>query len=197
MMLRAYPLDWPPSQPRTERLNIGAPYACKDTLGTASDRIDRALDLSGFGAVVLSTDIVTRGRQYATEKMASDHGAALAFEFQGRRYHVGQDAWARPLHNVWSLALMAEGLRQTVRHAGDALFARMIAGFAALPPPPAGGVLAPIAAHQVLGVAPDAPREVIEAAYRALARKHHPDQGGSAAGMAALNAARDQLLREA
>jgi DnaJ-class molecular chaperone len=31
----------------------------------------------------------------------------------------------------------------------------------------------------VLGVAPDAPREVIEAAGKAMQRKTHPDAGGS------------------
>jgi hypothetical protein len=33
--------------------------------------------------------------------------------------------------------------------------------------------------HEVLGVSPDAPREVIEAAGKAMQRKTHPDAGGS------------------
>ena len=192
-MKREYPLDWPLGQARTERPSNHAPAGCKDTLATAAARLDRALNLPGFSDVALSTDVLVQGARYATEKMAHDHAAAVAFTFQGRPYHVGQDAWMQPRHNVWSLALMAEGLRQTVRHAGDSLFERMISGFAALPAP-SRATTAITAPHQLLGVAADAPREVVEAAYRALARRAHPDQGGSTAQMAALTAARDALL---
>lgn len=44
-------------------------------------------------------------------------------------------------------------------------------------------------AHRLLGLSQDAPREVVDAAYRALARKLHPDSGGSDAAMAELTAA--------
>jgi len=47
--------------------------------------------------------------------------------------------------------------------------------------------------YYVLQVIPDAEPEVIQAAYRALARKYHPDMGGSEAQMAALNAAWETL----
>jgi curved DNA-binding protein CbpA len=43
--------------------------------------------------------------------------------------------------------------------------------------------------YTLLGVRPDADRAAIQAAYRALARQHHPDFGGDEATMAALNEA--------
>jgi curved DNA-binding protein CbpA len=43
--------------------------------------------------------------------------------------------------------------------------------------------------YQVLQVAPHAEPEVIRAAYRALAQKHHPDAGGMQERMAELNRA--------
>lgn len=43
--------------------------------------------------------------------------------------------------------------------------------------------------YHVLLVDPDADQDVIRAAYRALAAKHHPDVGGTAEQMAALNRA--------
>jgi curved DNA-binding protein CbpA len=43
--------------------------------------------------------------------------------------------------------------------------------------------------YEVLQVVPAAEPEVIRAAYRALAQKHHPDTGGSQERMAALNRA--------
>lgn len=48
--------------------------------------------------------------------------------------------------------------------------------------------------YEVLGVRADAPREVIEASYKALARSAHPDNGGSTEAMAELNDARARLL---
>lgn len=41
----------------------------------------------------------------------------------------------------------------------------------------------------------DAPAEVIRAAYKALAVKHHPDRGGDVAIMQAVNAAFDRLKK--
>lgn len=41
----------------------------------------------------------------------------------------------------------------------------------------------------LLGITTDAPREVAEAAYKALAKRHHPDVGGDAATMQRINVA--------
>lgn len=46
---------------------------------------------------------------------------------------------------------------------------------------------------EVLGVRPDAPLEVVRAAYRELAKSAHPDRGGSDERMAELNAALERL----
>jgi hypothetical protein len=45
----------------------------------------------------------------------------------------------------------------------------------------------------VLHLLPTAPPELIEGAYRILARLHHPDTGGTNEAMIVLNAARDAL----
>jgi curved DNA-binding protein CbpA len=47
--------------------------------------------------------------------------------------------------------------------------------------------------YEVLQVQPSAEREVVRAAYRVLARKYHPDHGGDARRMIALNDAWDVL----
>ena len=47
-----------------------------------------------------------------------------------------------------------------------------------------------------LWLLPGAPREVIRAAFRALARLHHPDIGGDTAAMQRITAAYDELMRE-
>jgi hypothetical protein len=48
-------------------------------------------------------------------------------------------------------------------------------------------------AWQILHLRPTAPPELIEAAYRCLARLHHPDAGGDHDTMLRLNAARSSL----
>jgi hypothetical protein len=52
-----------------------------------------------------------------------------------------------------------------------------------------------VQARAILGVAEGASREEIEAAYRRLIRRAHPDQGGTSGLAAQLNAARDRLLK--
>jgi hypothetical protein len=49
-------------------------------------------------------------------------------------------------------------------------------------------------AYQILGLSPGATRAEIQAAYRRLIQRLHPDQGGSAYLAAQLNRARDVLL---
>src|SRR5437867_2448359 len=50
-------------------------------------------------------------------------------------------------------------------------------------------------ARRILQVTEDASPEVIRAAYKALALKHHPDRGGSAEMMGRVNAAYGRLTR--
>jgi DnaJ-class molecular chaperone len=50
------------------------------------------------------------------------------------------------------------------------------------------------AAYATLGLRPGAAAEEVTARRRALAREHHPDVGGDARAMVAINAATDTLL---
>jgi hypothetical protein len=63
------------------------------------------------------------------------------------------------------------------------------------PPPPGGSRQIP-PHYAVLHIDPSAPLEVAEAAYRALARKAHPDAGGDAERMKRLNAAIERIREE-
>lgn len=64
-------------------------------------------------------------------------------------------------------------------------------------PGPGGvsGTMSKADARSILGVGPEASREEVEAAYRRLMQRAHPDRGGSAGLAAQLNAARDRLLK--
>ncbi len=60
-------------------------------------------------------------------------------------------------------------------------------------PPPSSG-MSTTEARDILGVGPGATRPEIEAAFRRLMQRAHPDHGGSAGLAARINAARDRLL---
>ena len=65
-------------------------------------------------------------------------------------------------------------------------------------PPPRGqdaGDMGPDQARAILGVSSGATRAEIEAAYRHLIRRAHPDQGGTSGLAAQINAARDRLVK--
>ena len=61
--------------------------------------------------------------------------------------------------------------------------------------PPAVRDMGVEAAASILGVAPDATDEEVQAAYLRLIRRVHPDTGGAAGLAAQLNAARDVMAR--
>lgn len=89
------------------------------------------------------------------------------------------------------------GKRPRPRHdeAGDAGEA-FGGGFGHRSSPPSGAPQGEDArARMVLGVGERATRREIERAYRAQMKRAHPDHGGSVERAAALNAARDALLR--
>jgi DnaJ-domain-containing protein 1 len=59
--------------------------------------------------------------------------------------------------------------------------------------PPRKAANCPQTAHAALHLTPDAPPELIKAAYRCLATLHHPDKGGDTTRMQLINAAYKQL----
>lgn len=64
------------------------------------------------------------------------------------------------------------------------------------PVAPRGPGLSDAEARSILGVGADATQDAIQAAWRRLMARAHPDQGGSEGLAARLNAARDRLLRK-
>ncbi len=90
------------------------------------------------------------------------------------------------LRGGWPISLLLIGLsaylsqRARARGLGDA---------------PAREAMSAAQARSILGVGDGADRAEIEAAYRRLMQRAHPDVGGSAGLAAQLNAARDRLLK--
>ncbi len=216
MTTEAYPLSWPPAVPRTpagsrERARFGRnerqTYTRTDgsswsserrrpmTTAVALDRLRAELERLGATGVVVSTNVElkTNGLPYSGRRPPDDPGAAVYFQLDGVPHCLPCDRWDRVEDNLAAIAKHIEATRGQLRWGvGDVRTA--FAGFKALP---ARGETTVGAGGppwwQVLGVSDSAELEVIEAAFKVLARKHHPDvAGGDAGAMAAINRAREQ-----
>jgi len=122
-----------------------------------------------------------------------DPGAVVRFRLHGRGVALACDKFTSTVSNLRAIALSMEHKRLGTLH-GVTTLDQEYAGYAALPESTGGArVEEP---HAVLGVAVGAPREVVEAAFKALAMKHHPDRGGSGEAFIRIKKARDALLQE-
>ena len=187
----AFPLYWPVSWPRAKSRRDG-PYQV--TFGKALD--DLAGELRRFGArgLVISSNVPIRqdGLPYASadNRLYDDPGVAVYFELRGKPYVFACDRWRAVRDNLRAIGLTVSALRAIDRAGASELLERAFTGFAQLPP----AREAPPSWFDVLGVSPDAGKEEIEEAFKAKAKKAHPDVGGSHEAMTRLNQARESGL---
>lgn len=118
-----------------------------------------------------------------------------------RRFELRMARQDRAVDNLLVLQLVIEALRlNDKRGIAETLAEAYRQEYPALPAP--GGVHVTQAEataatpYQRLSVLRSAPIEVCEAAYRALAKKAHPDAGGSVSEMAQLTAAIEAIRKE-
>lgn len=188
-MTQAYPLHWPESWPRHK--NPGTSQF-KTSLAGALSNVEKSISAfskdSGkkIESLVISSN-VTLGSQ-----RPADAGVALYFTWDGLQTCIAVDRYAKVEDNLQAIHHCLEAERTKLRHGGINLVRAAFRGYAALPPPTTS------AAHwsDVLGVDRNASMEQIAAARNAKAKKAHPDAGGSADAMAAINEAYEQAKKE-
>jgi len=129
---------------------------------------------------VISTDVPTRLDGLPRSGVSPDDpGAAVWFRRGGELRCIAVDLFDYVAGNLRAIALVIDGLRRLERYGCAGMIqsaARALFDAPALPPVAGPGRRC---WHEVLGVAADAPSEVIEAAYKALAKSAHPDVGGN------------------
>lgn len=194
MTEQAYPLSWPRGRPRTsgserrraafnvKRWNGRYEQTQSVSIADARERLQRELELLGAAAVILSTNVELRldGQPRSDRRAPDDPGVALYFRLDGRDTVLACDRWDRVADNIAAIAKHIEALRGQDRW-GVGTLEQAFAGYQALP--------APEQWWQVLGCAEDTPQETVERVFRELAKKFHPDRGGSESEMARINAA--------
>ncbi|HKH81702.1 MAG TPA: J domain-containing protein, partial [Methylovirgula sp.] len=195
MTATAYPLEWPEGWPRTlpDKRPNGSPF--KTTLDRALEALLEELGRLKASGVVISSWLPLRADGFPRSDVArfriEDPGVAVYFMRGGRQLFIARDAYWNVHDNLRSIGLAIEHLRGLERHGGAHLMERAFSGFVALPPPDKPKKTW----CEVLGVQAGAEPWLIEAAYKYLAEKLHPDAGGSKGLMAELNRARDEALK--
>lgn len=155
--------------------------------------------------IVISSNVPLRAdgemRADAASRRLDDPGVAVYFHYKGKPMVMACDAYDNIAANLRSLGLAIEALRQLERHGGGVMMERAFAGFSALPPPEGSRPKRPWWVALNYGEDPEARAdfsvEEIEARFRTLAKRRHPDvDGGSAELIAELNEARADAVRE-
>ena len=181
-MTQAFPLHWPEGWPRTEahkreraRFDTSWNNACYGII--------HEIRLLDGRYPIISSDFELRrdGLPYANQRIPDDPGIAVYFELDGEQRCIPCDRWIQPRDNIQAIKKTIEAMRGINRWGTGEMMKRTFQAFGALPPPDGSAQVGVTVVDwwRVLGVAKEAPFEVIKAAYRALARTTHPDTGGN------------------
>ena len=195
-MIESYPLQWPVGYPRTS-FPSRHPYLKKTkTFGYERDELLRQLKLLGTREAIISSNVPLRqdGIPYANfeRRYISDKGIAVYFIYNKEQKVIACDAWDSFEVNLRALWKTVEDMRALERNGCSQIINQVFTGFKALPEQTSGHPW-----WQVLGINQNATQEDIKAAYRALSKVRHPDNGGDPASFAALAEAYQQGLKQA
>lgn len=176
-MTEAYPLAWPVNKPRTKR-----PQSSRFQVSFAKSRdgLLNELELMGARHVVISTNVALRrdGLPYANQAEPNDRGVAVYFLWKGKQHCFACDRWDKVRYNLRAIEHTIAALRGIERWGTGDMVDAAFTGFLAIE--------APRSWRNVLQVNGFALADA-EDAYKKLAKKSHPDRGGSDDAMAELN----------
>lgn len=201
-------IDWPPGMERTDDSERERNNRFDTSLSKAFDHLEKQLELLGVDVESDSPDFrysfdaqqrKRDNRPYARAN-PGDPGFSVYWKMEGDQFAAACDDYDRLRDNVHEVGLwMKEKRKMQDRRVktGESEFAN-----ARLPPgdddrekvvarPPADEK----DPHEVLGVSPDAPENVVEAAARELKKENHPDNSGSTEEFQKVVEAEEELLQ--
>jgi hypothetical protein len=191
-MIDAYPLTWPAGWPRVsypKRSGFG-----KYTFERSRQDVLRQLRLLRASDIIISSNLKLRqdGYPYSQQRQPEDAGIAVYFKLNDEDQCIPCDKWWTAEENLRAISKTIDAIRGLERWGAKEMVNAAFRGFKALP---AQGDSTPSAQRlwfDVLEVSPNASWEVIEAVYRKLLHKVHPDKGGSQREFMELQAAYKQ-----
>lgn len=188
MTATAFPLSWPPTIPRSKTRERGQ---FKTALPAALKNVEASLRLFGSDSRKALTGTVISSNVTLGQMKPVDSGVAVWFVWDGLQVCIPVDRYETVEGNLQAIHHIIEARRVELRHGTLSLVRASFQGFKALPAPPGTQW------WDVLGVPATASAVAIEAAFKVLASKHHPDrEGGSTEMMTKLNTARAAALKE-
>jgi hypothetical protein len=187
----ACPLQWPANWSRTE-----TPKASRfqTTLFEAKRGLEDELYRLGAVEPIVTQNIRLNRSGWPDSKAPRppDSGVAVYFTLEGREVCFPCDKWFTVADNIHAIELTVAALRGIERWGAKQMMDAAFAGYAALPESSSSPA---VAWWTILEVSPDATEGQIQSAYRQLARRYHPDNGGTVELMSALNASYEQALK--
>ncbi len=200
-MTKAYPLHWPDGWTRTP---VGkrrrSPYKLTPEKSTA--HLLNELKLLGAlrGTIIISSNIPVRndGLPYANVRQPDDPGVAVYWSthaFKDRS--IVCDKWDRAHDNIHACGLAISALRAIERAGAGQISDRAFNSFGALPPPPVEHPADRARPWWEVfgfneGMLANLSKSVIDARFRELAAKAHPDRGAHPSLMKELTNAYEQ-----
>lgn len=189
----AFPLAWPSHKTRTPHNARRYGRFKKDDRWISRDqacrRVQDEVAKLGGAYLVVSSDVPIRrdGMPYSNRSVEPDDpGVCVYFRLHGKPYAMACDTYTKLAQNIAAVAAHIEATRQIERH-GVATAAETLQAFTALP--------SPKKPHEILGVSAGAGADEVRKAWRAKITTAHPDQSGTHAAAAEINAARDAMLK--
>jgi hypothetical protein len=202
MIAEKFPLQWPLGFPRTKwpsRSRFG-----NVSFAAARDHVFHELGLmlsyQEKKSIVLSTNVPLKndGMPYATYKTPDDKGIAIYFQYKEQSIVICCDQWDRIEHNLWAVAKTIEAMRGIERWGVSDFLKHSFQGFQALPP--ADSKQSSKTWWQVMAYSQMPGKQPwdwagVEAQYKSLAKKRHPDAGGTTEAFQELVSAFDQAKK--
>jgi hypothetical protein len=195
-----YPLQWPAGYPATRwpkksKFGNQSFAKCRDEIFR---QLKMMLNYNEMSTVVLSTNIPLKldGLPYAGYRQPENKGVAVYFLYGKESVVLCCDQWDKIEHNLWAVAKTIESLRSIERWGVSDFIKRSFTGFNALPPSSSQPIKKRewwivLGYQQMPGLAVW-DWEGITAQYKSLAKKLHPDTGGSVSAFQELNEAYQQ-----
>ncbi|CAN7300761.1 J domain-containing protein [Agrobacterium tumefaciens] len=186
-----YPLQWPDHIPRYSRIREKGQF--RTQLNSALRNVKDSLRLFAADSGKAMTDVVISSNVTLGAEKPSDPGVAVWFIWDGLSVCIPVDRYSSVEANVQAIHHIVEARRVELRHGTLALVRASFTGFQALPSPTRKWSW-----REVLGFhdVQLPTRAAVTAAWKELAKKAHPDAGGSQEKMAELNRAKEEALNE-
>ncbi len=191
MNATAFPLSWPEGFPRSAKREKSR---FSTTLPAALKNVNKSLELFAKESGKAVSGIVLSSNVSLGNDRPDDPGIAVWFTWDGLSICIPCDRYQKAEENLQAIHHVIEARRTEMRHGTLHMVRATMRGFLALPAPSG---LAKRDWRAVLDFPADARPTAthIEAQFKMLAKKLHPDRGGSVEAMAELNRAREEALR--